>query len=189
MHLKASSSSSIIIPESYQEEEEEEPVEELRMDPPSSHSHSQHQYNNNYSDFSQPTQPTQQTQTQQTQQEHSNEWPAHIWGILVSLQPSTLQQPELLHHQQQQQATTIITEPYVSRPDRIEFNWDKKLIKVGRHKNSDILLEGKKISSFHCEIRVELGVDGIGIVKLKDLSSNGTYVRGSKVSILKSSFS
>ncbi|KAH8930347.1 kinase-like protein [Atractiella rhizophila] len=48
---------------------------------------------------------------------------------------------------------------------------------IGRAKNNCVCLDAKIISNFHCEI----WIDHNGDVWLKDTSSNGTYVRQSKV--------
>ncbi|KAH8915655.1 kinase-like protein [Atractiella rhizophila] len=63
-----------------------------------------------------------------------------------------------------------------SRP--IPFNQPPaEKLTIGRAKNNYVCLDAKIISNFHCAIWIDLHGD----VWLKDMSSNGTYVRESKV--------
>jgi pSer/pThr/pTyr-binding forkhead associated (FHA) protein len=85
-----------------------------------------------------------------------------------------------------QKENTADGEAYVERPQRIELKWgvSNNVCTVGRHPRSTILLNGKKISSNHARIWVDLAEGNV--VKLEDLSTNGTYVKNQKVRVVQS---
>lgn len=106
-----------------------------------------------------------QTQTQQTQpqtQQHSQPFPRGVWGVLVSCAP---------------QIPAGSAQDYVERPARVELIVGKDSYTIGRDPRSDIILAGKKISAKQARIYVLED----GGLRLEDTSTNGTYVRGSRV--------
>lgn len=122
-------------------------------------------------DFSQ----TQQTQTQpQTQpaSQPSPVFPSNLWGVLVSCSPSPTE-AEL-------RGVPGAGEAYVERPARVELERGTNEYFVGRHPHCAVRLSSIKVSSWHARIFVD--EDGDGSVKLQDTSTNGTFVRGKKVS-------
>lgn len=137
-----------------------------------------------YDMMSQSQQMTQpQTQYSQTLQ-HSPPpaFPSNLWGMLVASYPtadssssipaSTSRSGHNGHHTDQ-------SVDIAGKPARVELSWDKLAIRVGRHPRADIVLNGAKISSWHARIYYD---EDQKCVKLEDSSSNGTYVRGQKVS-------
>lgn len=119
------------------------------------------------------TQTQPQTQVAASQALHPTppSFPTHLFGLLVSLAPpseSLAAVPEL---------------PYVERPARIELPWNdstgKNELTVGRAPKSGLVLAGNKISAKHARIFWDEEEE---VVKLEDTSTNGTWVRDSKVS-------
>lgn len=122
------------------------------------------------------TQPQTQTQTQAASQlPTAAHFPRDLWGLLLSCSPSATQMDLALAGQ-----TVGVTdnEPFVERASRVEFMLGQNEYTVGRFPKSDLVLNGKKISSHHARIFLDVDEE----VKLMDLSTNGTFVRGQKVS-------
>jgi hypothetical protein len=128
---------------------------------------------------SQDFQPSQYTQTQATQAATQpistplgTGFPAHLWGILVScaVGGSLSSIPA--------GGNTV---GGGDRPIVIELHRDQKVYTVGRHPGSGVVLDGKKISGRHAKIFLSEEEDGEGVVRLEDLSTNGTFVRGVKI--------
>ncbi|GAA6033636.1 hypothetical protein JCM8097_004360 [Rhodosporidiobolus ruineniae] len=121
------------------------------------------------------TQPNTQPNTQPTQH---NGWPDHLFGILVpsgsssstSLPPSNGRAPV-------SEPASLSTGSSGAPARRFELTRDQTTYTVGRHPKCDLVLNGPKISSYHAKITC--GQDGV--VRLADTSTNGTFVRGSKV--------
>lgn len=135
------------------------------------------------SQFSQNQTQTQATQPQtQATQPHSQQFPRGVWGVLVSCVP---------------QSTTEISPAFVERPARVELVVGKDSYSIGRDLRCDIVLAGKKISARQARIYIVEGAaeDGEGSqgagggeeggIRLEDTGTNGTYVRGKKVGIRK----
>lgn len=117
---------------------------------------------------------TQQTQTQpQTQpaSQPSPIFPSNLWGVLVSCSP-TPTEAELA-------GVPGAGEGWVERPARVELERGTDEYFVGRHPKCAIRLNSIKVSSWHSRIFVD---EADGSIKLQDTSTNGTFVRGKKVS-------
>lgn len=126
--------------------------------------------------FSQ-TQTQTQTQTQPLSQPAGDYFPSNLWGLLVSTS-ATPTDAELARREKENQPNAA-DEEYVERPGRVEMAWGTTECKIGRHPKADVVLNGKKISSWHA--RIFLDPDGDDSVRLEDTSTNGTFVRGQKV--------
>jgi serine/threonine/tyrosine protein kinase RAD53 len=119
-------------------------------------------------DFSQQLTQTQQTQPYSqgaSQQPATSSWPPHLFGVLLPASTTSSSSPSF----------TSSAPPNAAR--RLELSRDKREYTVGRHPKADLVLSGPKISSWHAVI--SLSEDGL--VRLQDKSSNGTWVRGSRV--------
>ncbi|ORY91469.1 kinase-like domain-containing protein [Leucosporidium creatinivorum] len=117
------------------------------------------------------TQTQPQTQLAASQALHPTppSFPTNLWGLLVSLAPPSAS------------LAAIPQIPYVERPARIELPWNdtaKNELTVGRAPKSGLVLAGNKISAKHARIFWDEEEE---VVKLEDISTNGTWVRDSKV--------
>lgn len=115
------------------------------------------------------TQPQTQLSNSQALQPTPPSFPTHLWGLLVSLAPDTtsLSTVNLPHH--------------IDRPPSVELNWNVLELLVGRAPKSGLVLKGNKISVKHARIWWDVDEE---VVKLEDTSTNGTWVRDTKVSSL-----
>ncbi|GAA5964878.1 hypothetical protein JCM3765_005809 [Sporobolomyces pararoseus] len=134
-------------------------------------------------DMSQFTQTQAQTQATQETQASTTAFPPHLWGILISSSAET------------SSTTTSNPDPNnngggrtgggateLDRPGRYELIrpsfGGKALYTIGRHPKNDLRLNSPKVSNHHARITVS---EQDGLVRLEDLSTNGTFVRGIKV--------
>lgn len=119
-----------------------------------------------------------QPQTQQPSQPFgdsstsASRFPAHLWGVLVSVARGSEHSLAATEPPQQERRRGQ------HRPDRLELARAKAQYTVGRHPKCDIVLQGPKISSYHAKIRLDAET---GVVRLEDTSTNGTFVRNRKV--------
>ena len=97
------------------------------------------------------TQLNTQPQTQPTSQPVSH-FPANLWGLLVSTSASPTA-AELARREQENGGPS--DEPYVERPARVEMAHGQPDCRVGRHPTADVVLNGKKISSWHARIFID----------------------------------
>lgn len=113
------------------------------------------------------TQPQTQLATQEAQS--SSNLPDGLFGLLTgwSISSSEL---NLLDPAQRRAAS--------SKPDRIELRFSQPVVHVGRGPRCQVRLDGKKISNAHAEIWYD---ESDGNVRLRDNSTNGTYVRNSRI--------
>lgn len=103
---------------------------------------------------------------------------SNVWGVLVSCATSTMMDLDEMSMRNGGASRRVsAVEPFVERPARVEFVDGQNMYSIGRLASSDVPLQGKKISATHAVI---MYVDGE--VRLKDLSTNGTFVRGRRVS-------
>ncbi|GAA5892367.1 uncharacterized protein JCM6883_007334 [Sporobolomyces salmoneus] len=131
-------------------------------------------------DFSQSQFTQTQPQTQpDTQPPQSTTFPSHLWGILLSSSGSG-------------ETSSTGTEPQLNggvggggefdRPTRLEFIrpsfGGKAIYTIGRNPKSDLRLNSPKVSNHHARITIS---DQDGLVRLEDLSTNGTHVKGIKI--------
>lgn len=128
-------------------------------------------------DFSQSQFTQTQPQTQPDTQPHSTAFPAHLWGILLSSSASADASTVLLDANRADPVANL------DRPTRFEFVrpsfGGKATYTIGRHPKNDLRLNSPKVSNSHARITIS---DEDGLVRLEDLSTNGTFVRGAKVS-------
>ncbi|GAA5985592.1 hypothetical protein JCM5350_007147 [Sporobolomyces pararoseus] len=133
-------------------------------------------------DMSQFTQTQAQTQATQETQTSTTAFPPHLWGILISSSAET------------SSTTTSNPDPNnnnggvggggseLDRPSRYELIrpsfGGKSLYTIGRHPKNDLRLNSPKVSNHHARITIS---EQDGLVRLEDLSTNGTFVRGIKV--------
>lgn len=109
-------------------------------------------------------------------------FPSNLWGMLVAWYPSDLGSSSLIADPNQYPGPSSTNHQRADssgKPARVELSWSKLSLKVGRHPRADLVLNGAKISSWHARIWYDQDQK---CVKLEDSSSNGTYVRGVKVS-------
>ncbi|KLO16032.1 Pkinase-domain-containing protein [Schizopora paradoxa] len=105
-----------------------------------------------YADDSQ--QPTQSTQEASQNSEPTDKpWDNHLWGYLIPCRD------------------------YYPREDFWKIN---PTIRVGRSSGNDIVLNSLKISNKHCEIEWDGKLEN-SLIKVLDLSSNGTFINGTKI--------
>ncbi|KAM0746431.1 Pkinase-domain-containing protein [Meredithblackwellia eburnea MCA 4105] len=108
----------------------------------------------------------------------ANSFPSNLWAILLSTSSATSSASSSAVHDGTTDSAKENT--YPPRPARFEMRWGKHECMIGRHPKADVVLEGKKISSWHAKIWIDPERLGEGI-RLMDLSTNGTFVRGRKV--------
>ncbi|GAA5860552.1 hypothetical protein JCM8547_000338 [Rhodosporidiobolus lusitaniae] len=138
-----------------------------------------------------------QTQTQQTQPysqgaSQQPQWPTHLFGLLVPVAGTSSFSSNL------SSSAAGAGAPHSAPPAgngyangaapslgnggavraRLELDRKKNLYAIGRHPRADLVLQGPKISSRHAEVTLD---ERDGSVRLRDLSTNGTFVRGHKV--------
>ncbi|KAH8825103.1 kinase-like domain-containing protein [Flagelloscypha sp. PMI_526] len=65
---------------------------------------------------------------------------------------------------------------------RFSFALDQPDQTVGRNKHNTVRLENAKISNFHAQIKWDGGMGHEGMVTLKDISTNGTFINGERIS-------
>lgn len=132
-------------------------------------------YDFSQSQFTQ-TQPQTQPDTQPTPS--STSFPSHLWGILLSSSGESSSTSA--------SATGLVggvgSIGELDRPTRFEFwrstSGGKGVYTIGRHPKSDVRLNSPKVSNNHARISIS---SQDGLVRLEDLSTNGTFVRGVKV--------
>jgi len=131
-------------------------------------------YDFSQSQFTQ-TQPQTQPDTQPTPS--STSFPSHLWGILLS---SSGESSSTSASATGLGGVGSIGE--LDRPTRFEFwrstSGGKGVYTIGRHPKSDVRLNSPKVSNNHARISIS---SQDGLVRLEDLSTNGTFVRGVKV--------
>ncbi|GAA6063026.1 hypothetical protein JCM10212_001805 [Sporobolomyces blumeae] len=126
-----------------------------------------------------------QPQTQPDTQNDSTAFPSHLWGILLLSSGESTSTSLVQAHPREEtrpNARANANQNSEDRPTRVEFVRSafggKSLYTIGRHPRSDVRLNSIKVSSNHAKIWAS-PVDGL--VRLEDLSTNGTFVRGVKV--------
>lgn len=134
-------------------------------------------YEFSQSQFTQ-TQPQTQPETQPGQAS-STLFPSNLWGILLSSSGEASTSTSLPNGVNGGGGGTTISD----RPTRFELVrpscGGKQVYEIGRHPRSDLRMNSPKVSNSHARISIS---DTDGLVRLEDLSTNGTHVRGIKVS-------
>ncbi|KAI0032711.1 kinase-like domain-containing protein [Vararia minispora EC-137] len=72
--------------------------------------------------------------------------------------------------------------PFSSRAERFEFSKAKRRYTIGRGTHNDFVLDDLGVSNTHCRIEWNGKEREEGVVTITDSSSNGTWVRGEKLS-------
>ncbi|GAA6010087.1 hypothetical protein JCM11491_005861 [Sporobolomyces phaffii] len=128
-------------------------------------------------DFSQSqfTQTQPQTQPDTQPQSSSTAFPSHLWGILLSSSGEASSTTANATNSNGGGDT-------LDRPTRYELIrpsfGGKATYTIGRHPKNDLRLNSPKVSNNHARITLS---ERDGLVKLEDLSTNGTFVRGIKI--------
>lgn len=138
-------------------------------------------YDFSQSQFTQ-TQPQTQPDTQPTCS--STAFPSHLWGILLSSSGESSSTSASLSNGNGNGNGNGLggSTGDLDRPTRFEFirgtSGGKGMYTIGRHPKSDVRLNSPKVSNNHARISIS---SQDGLVRLEDLSTNGTFVRGVKV--------
>ena len=136
-------------------------------------------YDFSQSQFTQ-TQPQTQPDTQPTCS--STAFPSHLWGILLSSSGESSSTSASLSNGNGHGNGLGGSTGDLDRPTRFEFirgtSGGKGMYTIGRHPKSDVRLNSPKVSNNHARISIS---SQDGLVRLEDLSTNGTFVRGVKV--------
>jgi hypothetical protein len=121
-----------------------------------------------------------QPQTQPDTQPHqavSTSFPPHLWGYLISSTGETSSNLD-----PNARGVGGVGGESLDRPSRFDFVrpavGGKLTYAIGRHPKNDLRLNSPKVSNNHARITIS---DTDGLIRLEDLSTNGTYVRNIKV--------
>ncbi|GAA5927297.1 uncharacterized protein JCM15063_005857 [Sporobolomyces koalae] len=109
----------------------------------------------------------------------------NLWGILISSNGDKSSN-STSHYENSNQTGAgpprVGSDSTSDRPTAVEFEWPqyggKLTYTIGRNPKSDVRLNSPKVSNHHARITVS---EHDGLVRLEDLSTNGTFVRGMKV--------